>query len=170
LIEIPEEIRLKWVEATINSLSRKEDEPPTNDIRDLKIVLNPDGTIENLGVCPSKLVDVEAEKTQIRQYPARFRLPKQVEDRLPSSQEKIGRKELFAMGGLAYHLISGKELFGHFGNDKGAKFAIETRLAAGEFPNDIWSLPAAVRILGCWCPTFGKELVEARLESEKGMC
>jgi hypothetical protein len=169
LTEIPEETRLKWVEAAITSLSRKEDKVAMSDIRDLKIVLNPDGTIENLGVTSHKLVDIEAEKTQMRQYPARFRLPKEIDNGLPAPQEKIERKELFALGGLAYHLISGNELFRHFGSGMGAESAIETRLAAGEFPDDVWSLPAAVRILGCWSPAFGKELVDARLQMEKGM-
>jgi hypothetical protein len=170
LTKIPLETRLKWVTAITSDLPRKEDRTYVNDIRDWKIALNLDGSVENMAVNSYKLVDFETEEETVRDYPPRLRLPGKIKDRLSSRQEEIVRKELFALGGLAYHLISGKPLYDGLGDSADSLSVIQTRLAAGDFPDDVWGFSTAVRILGCWCPEFGKELVSARLEIEKSMC
>jgi len=43
---------------------------------------------------------------------------------------------------------------------------IQCCLAKGEFPEDVWELPNAVRILACWCPGFAEDLMAARHKDE----
>ncbi|EPE34266.1 hypothetical protein GLAREA_07279 [Glarea lozoyensis ATCC 20868] len=88
-----------------------ENETYLNDIRDWKILINGDGSITNLAIDSYDIIELRTQDLPIREYLARFRLPKQIEDRLPSRLEKIERKELFALGGLTYHLITGKQFF-----------------------------------------------------------
>lgn len=169
LADTPMDIRLKWVEAITSNLPRKESDNFSSDIRDWNITLNPDGSVDNVAVNSSNLVEVEAEDTYMRDYPARFRLPKQVKNCLSSRSELIERKELFALGGLAYELISGKRLFDDLGNSADCEAILEKRIASGEFPEDVWAFPTALRILGCWCPDFARGALEAKLKIEKGM-
>jgi hypothetical protein len=60
-------------------------------------------------------------------------------------------------------------MFDDLGDDGNEVSEIEKRFVAGEFPDDVWGLEAAVRILGCWCPPFAEEVVVLRHEMEKGM-
>ena len=39
---------------------------------------------------------------------------------------------------------------------------IQSCFIKGEFPENVWELPCAVRILGYWCPGFVQELLAAR--------
>ncbi|EPE27550.1 hypothetical protein GLAREA_04341 [Glarea lozoyensis ATCC 20868] len=167
LTQTPEDLRLKWVSAITSDLRRKEDQTYPNTTRDFQIALNHDGSIENLAKDPYLLIEIHSEDPSIRDYTPRFNLPKQIEDHLPSREDKIERKELFALGGLVYQLISGKGMFDDFANNVASISVIEQKFIAGEFPDDVWGLKAAVRVLGCWCPPFAKEFVDAEKERER---
>ncbi|KAH9208333.1 hypothetical protein DL95DRAFT_480494 [Leptodontidium sp. 2 PMI_412] len=81
-------------------------------IRDWDLVLNLDGSVENI---PS----TQAASSQIEKvYPSCYRLPPVIWNRLSTNAEKIQRAELFALGSIFYELISGEQLFADIGPDE----------------------------------------------------
>ncbi|KAH7333295.1 hypothetical protein BKA65DRAFT_479850 [Rhexocercosporidium sp. MPI-PUGE-AT-0058] len=83
---------------------------------------------------------------------------------LDGSVENIAsdiRVEFFALGSILYELISGNQLFGDIGPDEKDEEQIRSLITEEKFPEDLWALPMAPRILACWCPAFAKEMLAA---------
>ncbi len=149
---IPLEIRLKWVKLISDLVLNRQTLDDSFGIRDWDLILNLDGSVTN------RADDASPPSPSTRVYPALYRIPDQIIEGLSSNQEKVQRAELFALGSLLYQVLSGKEVPGDLGNGEKAEH-IQFCFAKGEFPEDIWELPRAVRILGCWCPGFAKDLL-----------
>jgi hypothetical protein len=152
---IPFETRLQWVQLISNQFLDRSKLEDGCGIRGWDFILGLDGSAVNLA---SNNASSCSSDPVTKVYPARYRIPAVVIERLTSSTEKVQRAQLFALGSLLYHLLSGKEMFNGIGEDDGD---IESHFIKGEFPEDVWELPKAVRILGCWCPGFAKDLLAA---------
>jgi hypothetical protein len=120
-------------------------------VRDWDLILSSDGSVVNMA--SNDMPSLEPERV----YPVRYRLPVEILSRLKTNEERIQRSELFALGSILYELISGKQLF-HEEEEEN----IQTMISQGAFPQDLWTLPMAPRILACWCPAFAKEMLAAR--------
>ncbi|TVY43344.1 hypothetical protein LOCC1_G004604 [Lachnellula occidentalis] len=152
--EISTETRLKWVKEVTEAFLGASKAVRSARVRDFDLILKPDGSIDILVHDSS---DTAGEKAQLRTYPARYQIPKSVIDKISPVEEQIKRTELFALGCILYELISGNTLFAELDDE-----TIQTRYAKGEFPDDVWGLSKAVRILACWCPDIAKQLLGAR--------
>jgi hypothetical protein len=148
--DVPIETRLQWLRFISEQFLDQQNSD--GGVRDWDLILRLDGSGENCAdnTSPASL--------STRVYSARYRIPNAILERLDSSEEKVRRAELFALGGLLYQVLSGKEMFSSV---EGGEH-IQSCLAKGEFPEDVWELPSAVRILACWCPGFAKDLLAAR--------
>jgi hypothetical protein len=149
------ETRLRWAAVIAKRFLNDPESDYHYGIRDWDLVLDLDGSIENVSNRPSPSTSIT--ETQHTVYPARYRLPKPITDRLSSGEERIRRAELFALGSLLYECISCKRPFHDRGDDVEDDEEIQSRYAKGEFPDDIWGLPMAMTILGCWCLEFAME-------------
>jgi hypothetical protein len=156
LDKIPLENRLAWVTAISDHFLGATKQDRNLCVRDIDLILKGDGSIENLVVEPS------IEKDGLGGYPARYQIPKAILDRIDSTEEKIKRTELFALGCILYQLISGKGIFPDLSYSERDEEEIERRYVEGPFPDDVWSSDKAVRILACWCPEFARELLDSR--------
>jgi hypothetical protein len=145
------ETRLKWVRSIHEQFNRQKLDDSCG-VRDWDLILSLDGSAKNSADNESK------PSPSTRVYPARYRIPNAIIERLESNKEKVERVELFALGGLLYHVLSGKEMFSC---DEGGEH-IQSRLIKGEFPEDVWELPKAASILACWCPKFPKDWLADR--------
>jgi len=152
--EINTETRLKWVKEVTEAFLGASKAVRSARVRDFDLILKRDGSIDILINDSSDTTD---EKAQLRTYPARYQIPKSVIDKISPVEEQIKRTELFALGCILYELISGNTLFAELDDE-----TIRTRYAKGEFPDDVWELSRAVRILACWCPDIAKQLLGAR--------
>lgn len=81
--------------------------------------------------------------------------------RIGMVEEKVKRTELFALGCVLYEVLSGKRIFEELGEEE-----VQGRYARGEFPDDVWGMGKAVRVLACWCPDVAWELLEAKGSGE----
>jgi hypothetical protein len=148
----PIETRMTWVAAiTQHFLTTKSTNP--YHIRDWDIILNYDGTIENVG---KQIVSADYESAA-KEYPARYRLPRELNSLAISASEAVKRQEMFALGGVFYHILFGKEPFHELGDGQDAARNLSERLLRGEFPDDVWELPMARAVLDCWLLEFGSE-------------
>ena len=153
---IPHATLLQWIESISNMFFKRQEMTDHSCIRDWDLILNLDGSVEN--IANNKAASSELERV----YPVRYRLPSVIWNRLSTNQERIQRAELFALGSILYAVISGKQLFGDIGQDKEDEEEIHSLITKGEFPEDLWSLPMALRVLACWCPAFAKEMLATR--------
>ena len=147
------ETRLKWVKEVTETFLGASKAVRSARVRDFDLVLKSDGSIDS-HADNSANPSGEKEKEKLRSYPARYQIPKSIVDKIGPVEEQIKRTELFALGCILYELISGNQLFPDL-DDEG----IQTRYARGEFPDDVWQLSKAVRILACWCPDIAKQLL-----------
>ena len=122
-------------------------------IRDWNIILDLDGSISMV----ENSEDTEQYEASPRQYSARYRLPAQYNNLAISSKESTQRQELFALGGLFYQLMSNNEPFHNIYKDEESPRILEQMVLKGGFPDDVWYLPMARVILGCWLPEFAIE-------------
>jgi hypothetical protein len=157
--EIPFDTRLKWITA-ITELFLGPSEPKLGGgVRDFDLVLKSNGSIENLAETTTSTRNSEGD--QLREYPAWYQIPRPILENLDCIEEKIKRTELFALGCILYELISGHGLCTDLG-DKENGNSIQRKYKEGLFPDEVWGLDKAVRILACWCPAFAKQLLERR--------
>lgn len=154
---IPHETRLQWTKSISDLFFAGLKLKDRSCIRDWDLVLSLDGSVENFANNPSSTPSYPAKL-----YPARYRLPKVVLDRLSTNEGKIQRAELFALGSILYKVISSNKIFHEMGGSADDEEKIQLLIAIGEFPEDIWGLSTAPRILGCWCPAFAKEMLASR--------
>ncbi|CAG8949843.1 hypothetical protein HYFRA_00004170 [Hymenoscyphus fraxineus] len=148
LDNITMETRKAWINSITKSLMNTTKAEAATNIRNWDLHLNTNGTVEN--------VEPEhgEEKTPLKIYPSRYRLPSEIFDRQNTIEEQIFRMESFALGGVFYEMLMGKPVFGGV-DDLGS---IHEQIAEGRFP-DIWQQTMAERILVAWCPPFGQVLL-----------
>lgn len=128
-------------------------------IRDWDFILSLDGSVENVAD------NASPPSPSARVYPARYRIPSRIIERLSSDQEKVRRAELFALGSLLYHVFSSKEVLCDLDIGENGE-RIQSYFVKEAFPEDVWELPQAARILGYWCPGFSQDLCAARGNDE----
>jgi hypothetical protein len=152
------ELHLQWANS-IQQLFFTDQEPPNRTyIRNWDIVLSiNDGSAENY------FQDQSASSARL--YPPRYQLPEAISDRLDTNEERILRTELFALGSILYEVATGHRLFHEIDESVANERVIQTLIALGMFPDDLWDLPITPRILGCWCPRFISEMMAIRKKS-----
>ncbi|PQE27913.1 Interferon alpha-inducible 6 27 protein [Rutstroemia sp. NJR-2017a BBW] len=121
-------------------------------IRNWDLILHLDGSVENIAQNP--LTFSEPAKL----YPVRYRLPEAISDRIIISQDRIQRVELFALGSILYEIIAYHQLFHEIYEGVDNEEKIQSLIAKGEFPDDLWGLSITPTILGYWCPKFQEEI------------
>lgn len=156
--QIPIDTRLKWITAITEDFLGPPKANAGVGVRDFDFVLKSDGSIENL----TESTSTSFEDVQLREYPVWYRIPQPVLDNIDSIEEKIKRTQLFALGCILYELISGHDVHTELGHKQEYEVEIQRRYTKALFPEDVWELDKAVRILACWCPEFAKELLEKR--------
>lgn len=139
---------MKWVANIYKTFKESPSSSPYH-VRELHFILNPDGTIQGGG----KRVNPAVYISPAQEYPARYRLPKVLNCLATPTNETVERRQLFALGGLIYHILSGKKLLDGLSGDE----KIQARFVAGRFPEDVYGLPMARTILGCWSLEFGEQ-------------
>jgi len=152
---IPPETRLQLVESISELVLNQEKPTGGNRVREFDLILRLDGSVVN---CPA---DASSSSGDTKIYAARYQIPGKIIERLRSDKEKVQRAELFALGCFLYQVLSGKEMMSDLGNGE-MREKIQSRYVKGEFPEDVWELRGVVRVLGCWCPGFAKDLLAAR--------
>lgn len=153
----PPDTRLQWMNSISNLVLNREGLAEDCGVRDWDFILSLDGSVDN------QAQNAATTLLPTRKYPARYQIPTAISDRLDSAQRRVRRAERFAMGTLLYQVQSGKLLFCDLGEDETE--AIQSRFVKGEFPDDVWDFPVATRILACWCPSFGKDMLAAHSEN-----
>ena len=152
--DISDKTRLKWIKAISDMFFTRTELSSNSCVRDWNIILGLDGSVENI------VDDIATPHAPEKKYPARYQLPSAISNSI-NTTETIHRAELFALGSILYQVISEKELFREMGSDEEDGETIQSLITEGKFPEDVWSLPMAPRILGCWCPEFAKKMLEA---------
>ncbi|KAG9234938.1 hypothetical protein BJ875DRAFT_483683 [Amylocarpus encephaloides] len=150
--DISNKTRELWVKNTSKLFLTVNDESTRSNIRDWDLILNYNGSVEN--IAPISPLD---ENTLLKVYPPRYRLPEAIRTRLETPEERITRMESFALGGIIYEILFHKPTFDTHAED------VEARIAAGHFPDGVWQHKMAERMLGSWCPEFGKQLINKPL-------
>jgi hypothetical protein len=153
--DIPFETRLQWVNHVSEHILNRKGLDAGVGVRDWDLILRLDGSVENRA-------DNALPSPPTRGYPDRYQIPNVILEKIDSIEHRVVRKELFALGGLLYHILSSRELFGDLGRGAWVYSNTQTRFVRGQFPNDVWGLPKAVRILACWCPGFARDFLDAR--------
>ncbi|KAB8300435.1 hypothetical protein EYC80_000608 [Monilinia laxa] len=149
-------LRLKWA-ASIQNLFYTDQEPQDrNYLRNFDIVLNIDGSAENY------FQDQSASSVSATLYPARYQLPEAISANLDTTEERIAKAELFALGSLLYEVVSGHHLVYELGESADDDRAIQELIAAGNFPEDLWDLPVTPKILVCFHAEFLQEMLSLR--------
>jgi hypothetical protein len=160
--DIPMETRLQWANETILKFRGLSDvhHHHHHDIRPWDLVLNLNGSVENVAKFPPELMVPEClppTESQLQEYPSRYRLPTPISNQISSKLELTRRTENFALGSLLYELISSKRPFQDDEDDR----QIQSKYIKGEFPEDVWGLPLATIILSCWCERYAKEDIKS---------
>lgn len=151
---LPLKLRLQWAKSISELVLDRGDLSDVCGVRDWDLFLKLDGSVVNCAENASPTLP-------IRLYPARYQIPSVILDRLSSSPKKTERAELFALGSILYQVLSSEEIFSCL-NDAQSEAEIQSRFVRGEFPENVWGLPDAVRILGFWCPRFTNDMVAPR--------
>jgi len=159
---IPLKTRLRWAKLVAEQVLNQRELDDDSRVRDWDFALSLDGSVENSADNASPLSPLPPST---KAYPARYRSPNEIIERLSSNQEKVQRAELFALGGLLYHVLSGTEMMSDLDTSESVEH-IQSCFVNGEFPENVWGLPYAVRILGCWCPGFAQDLLAAHGNDE----
>lgn len=158
--QIPFDTRLKWITAITEDFLGPSKPELGGGVRDFDLVLKSNGSIENLA--ETTISTPNSEEAQLREYPAWYQIPRPILENIDSIEEKIKRTELFALGCILYELISGHGLCTDLGDKQENGNEIQRKYTEGLFPDEVWALDKAVRILACWCPAFAKQLLEKR--------
>ena len=153
--------RSSWARG-IFDLIQTERETSSPGLRPFDLVLLPDGTVGSLfepGPSTGRLQceNVE-EKRAMQVYPARYRMPSQHLSRATTQLDEarnIKRQEQFALGSLAYEVMSSHEPFKFLPEDE-----IVARYARKEFPEDVLDLESGPLILSCWDPDYALLLMQ----------
>lgn len=106
------------------------------------MILKLDGTLEN------KAPEPTGEMDPLKAYPPSYRLPVEILDYQTTTQDKVFRMESFALGGIIYEIVLGKEAF-CFTENSGIN---QTQSTEGMFPADVYQHTMAERMLVAWCP------------------
>jgi hypothetical protein len=149
---------LKWVTEITEDFLGPSKSDHESGVRDFDFILKSDGLIETI----AETTTAASQEARLRMYPARYQIPRPILANIDSCEEKIKRTELFALGCILYELISGHGIQTDLGHTQEDEIKIQSRYTEGLFPDDVWELDKAVRILACWCPEFAKELLEQR--------
>ncbi|PQE24357.1 kinase-like domain protein [Rutstroemia sp. NJR-2017a BVV2] len=149
------ELHMQWANAIQQLFFLAQDPPNRTSIRNWDIVLGIDGSAENY------FQDQEQAVSSAKLYPPRYQLPDEISQRL-SDAERILRMEMFALGSLLYEISAGHALFPHIDEGEAEGRIIQSWITMGIFPDDLWGLTLAPRILGCWCPGFVGEMMGSR--------
>lgn len=152
---VPQETLLQWTRLISDMFFKRQDMTDHSCVRDWDLVLDLDGSVENIAS------DQVASSSVEKFYPIRYRLPSVIWKKLSTNAERVQRAELFALGSILYELIAGHQLFEDIGQDEKDEEEIHSLITKGEFPEELWTLKMAVRILACWCPAFAKEMLAA---------
>ena len=142
-------------------------ESPQYDIRDWDLVLDLDGSVQNVAENspkPSTFMCTFPEQIQLKVYPARYQVPNAITDRLGSNLERVIHEEQFALGSLIYELMTFKKPYHDQTHDMNGDTEILSQYAKGKFSDDVWDLSGRVRISGFWCPEFAKGLLNSTQE------
>jgi hypothetical protein len=151
---------MSWVAEISKEVFHKERKGNTYHPREWDFILDYNGTIENVG----KVVDPTDFESPVKDYPPRYRLPLNLENFATSTEEHIQRQELFALGGIFYHILFGRELFYTISDAEGVAEMFKARFLRGEFPEDVWQIPMASVVLGCWSPEFATKYNETKYQ------
>jgi len=154
--------RLQWAKLVAEQVLSQRELDDDSRVRDWDFALSLDGSVENSA---DNAPPLSPSSPSAKAYPARYRIPNEIIERLSSNQEKVQRAELFALGGLLYHVLSGTEMMSDLDTSENVEH-IQSCFVNGEFPETVWGLPYAVRILGCCCPGFAQDLLAARGNDE----
>lgn len=167
-IEIPPGLRLQWAKRIAQQYIHDINSGSGSEIRDWDLVLDYDGSVENLASEPSvvspRSTSSSASDMQRKQYPAHFHAPDLVLDGAISSLDETRRKELFALGGLLYQVWFSRKPFENLEDRE-----IRIMYSEGKVPEDVWSSPYAVSILCCWLPEFANELRRTSTPSDEAV-
>ncbi|KAJ9652346.1 hypothetical protein H2198_008385 [Neophaeococcomyces mojaviensis] len=146
------QLRLSWAKAIEENTHFHAQSDHQRSIRDWDLVLGLDGSVENVAEIQhtaSPSASLSATEAEQKKYPAHYQIPSPVTDHLDPGSETATRTELFALGSLLYELQASRKPF-HDRSDQ----EVQSLYAEGSFPDDVWRLPGAFKILCCWCPEF----------------
>ncbi|PQE32620.1 kinase-like domain protein [Rutstroemia sp. NJR-2017a WRK4] len=149
-------LQIQWANAIQQLFFPAEEPLNRTSIRNWDIVLSIDGSAENY------FQDQEEAGSSAQSYPPRYQLPDAISQRMSDEKERILRQEMFALGSILYEVSTGHALFHRIGDGEAGGRIIQSRIAMGNFPDDLWGLRLAPRILGCWCPGFVGEMMGLR--------
>ncbi|ESZ91787.1 hypothetical protein SBOR_7825 [Sclerotinia borealis F-4128] len=149
-------LNLKWADSIQKLFFTDQESPDRNNIRNFDIVLNLDGSADNY------FQDQQASSRSAMLYLTRYQLPEAISGRLNTTEERIARAELFALGRILYEITSGHQLFHEIDESVDNEREIQRLTAIGNFPEDLWNLPTTPRILACLCPGFKQEMLSFR--------
>lgn len=152
LDNITTEIRKAWINTITTDLLNSTKAAAATNIRDWDLVLNLNGTLENIAPEPT------GETTSLKVYSPCYRLPVEIVNRQTTAEDKIFRMESFALGGVLYEILMGKPAF----CDIEKMDPIQTQIADGKFPSDVFQHTMAERMLVAWCPPFGQVLLNSK--------
>lgn len=148
----------QWIRCISNMFLTVPDVTKYRCIRDWDLILDLDGSVENIAS------DSVASPLLERHYPVNYRLPLVIRNQITNDTARIQREEQFALGTIIYELSSGGPLFDEVGPEATNIEQTSALIAAGLFPEKVWSLPEAFGILACWCPDFASEMLKSRLQ------
>ncbi|THV45641.1 hypothetical protein BGAL_0465g00030 [Botrytis galanthina] len=149
-------LTLQWAHSIHKLFFTDQQTSGRNNVRNFEFVLNADGSVENC------FQDQQASLMTATQYPTRYQLPEAISDRLNTTEEKVARAELFALGSILYEVTLGHQLFHEIDESVDDGGEIQRLIAIGSFPEDLWDLPITPKILGCLCPGFIEEMLSLR--------
>ena len=135
--------RSRWATEIMKHFGQNE-KPPAS-IRPWNYLALLDGSVEINSMS-------EPEGDVIDGYPPRFQIPPSTLYGL-NHEEKVTRAEMFAMAGLLYEIMTGKEPFEELSDDE-----VQHRFMNGELPDDVATLPVVLFILEGWSAEFSQEL------------
>jgi hypothetical protein len=151
------ELHIQWANAIQQLFFPAQDQPNRTYLRNWDIILNIDGSAENYLQNSDQAQDQAVSSA--KSYPPRYQLPDTISERLGANEpERILRQEIFALGSILYEVATGHKLFHSLGDGDAVGGIVQTCIARGLFPEDLWGLQLMPRILGCWCPGLVAEM------------
>jgi hypothetical protein len=78
-------------------------------------------------------------------FPPRFRLPDIALKHCVDAGDRMRRKQVFALGGILYEVLTGKKLFAGI-----TDLRIQYRYEQGMWPEGIHLIPDHLMVMGCW--------------------
>ncbi|TGO48193.1 hypothetical protein BOTNAR_0488g00020 [Botryotinia narcissicola] len=99
-------LKLKWAHSIHELFFTDKQTSGRKNVRNFDFVLNDDGSVEN------HFQDQPASLMTATQYPTRYQLPEVISDRLNTSEVKVARAELFALGRIGSYIKNHPYRFG----------------------------------------------------------